>query len=171
MGDILKYIEGRMDESELYGYIVLNVFKSFLILVGLIGISWVVYSFIIPAISGGKSGYFVAYLVVAIVAFWYVFKPKTLSEKTMWSLYAAAYAAVMYLAGECVIIAIILMGLFVALACAFGETTFTVLLTYRDLKQWVASDKKTVESKTNSSRASEILTDMTKSAPDDGKFS
>lgn len=162
MGDTLKYIEGRMDEDELYARIGWNSIKALLIVIGSLILGWVVYSFIIPAISGGKAVFFLSYAIVAVIAFMYVFKPKTWIDRATWSVYALAYATVMYLTGECIIIAIILMGLLVAVACVGGETLFTTIFTYRDLKEWVKRDKKCTEDAENAKKAKEALEDMKK---------
>lgn len=163
MRDTLKYVEGRMNESYLYNSIIGNAFKSLLLVVASLVVGWVVYSFIIPSLAGGKGSYFIAYIIVAIIAFMYVFKPKTWIDRAIWSVFALAYAIVMYLTGECIIIAIILMGLLVAATCVGGETIFTTLLTYRDIKKWVEYDKKRYEDEEKAKAAKKILEEMKES--------
>lgn len=160
MGDTLNYIEGRMDEDELYAKIGWNSIKALLLVIGILILGFVVYSFIIPALSGGKSGFYLIYAIIAVIAFMYVFKPKTWLDKALWTVYALAYATVMYLTGECVVIAIILMGLLLAIACIGGEVTFTTIFTYRDLKEWVKDDKRHAEDAENAKKAKEALDEM-----------
>lgn len=157
MRDTLKYVEGRMNELDLYNSIIGNAFKSLLLVVASLVVGWVVYSFIIPSLTVGKGSYFIVYAIIAIIAFMYVFKPKTWINRSIWSVFALAYAIVMYLTGECIIIAVILMGLLVAATCVGGEIIFTTLLTYRDIKKWVEYDKKRAYDEENSMKAQETL--------------
>jgi hypothetical protein len=155
MDKTLEYIEGTMDEGLLYFSVAVNAFKSAFLLLLILGAGWVVYSFIVPAAMGGHAGVYLAYLVVTIVAFMYVFKPVGYLEKIGWGAYSVLFSAGMYLSGECVVIALIVCGVMLGTAVVFGEVIFTGLFTYRDLKEWVKNDKYRKQSAESLAKAKE----------------
>lgn len=152
MKDVAKYIEGRMDEDYLYSRIMKNAILSLLLLVIACSGAWLVNRFVIPSVTTGNSGWYIAYVVATIAVFIYVFKPKTWLERSSWVLNAVAFSTIMYLTGECIVIAIVILGLLVALVCVFGEIFFTGALTYRDLTRWIKLDKLRIENEENAKK-------------------
>ncbi len=137
MTDTLKYIEGRMDEDEFYTTILVNAGKSLLLILAIFGASWIIYNMILPSTTSGTLGFVALTVLITCFAFYYVFKPKTLMDKVLWMAFAAFYAVIMYLGGQFIVVAILFLGLYVAITAVVGEISFTGIFTYRDLRKWV----------------------------------
>jgi hypothetical protein len=100
------------------------------------------YAAIISLFYGATTTIFTISLIVTTVAFIYIFKPKTALTYLMWFLISVVYSGIMYLFGESIIIVVVALGILVTVAFLFGEVSFTGILTYRDLKEWVANQNK-----------------------------
>jgi hypothetical protein len=139
MEDLFKYIEGRMDESSLYGIIVKNVVKSLFILVGILLFGWFICNILIPSAQSSWLMFIVS-CCVTIFVFQYVFKPSGWYDRSVWVIGACLYSAVMYISGQSIVLSIITFGTILTIFLLFGESIFTGIFTYRDLKEWVRKD-------------------------------
>lgn len=137
MTNVFEFIEGKMDESEFYEKVLVNAGKALLIIIGIILIGWAISAFVAPSISGGSLTLAGISFAITMIAFVYMFKPKTMKDIVKHVIFAVVYSTSMYFAGQSIVIAIIVLGLIIATTAVCGEVTFTAIFTYRDLKKWV----------------------------------
>ena len=148
MKETLEFVEGRMDESEFYGSLFWNLIKGTFAVIGILILGLGTYHVLVPAATGGKAGFFILSWFVTLAAFFYVFRPQEWlgwTGRIMMSIYTAIYAFIMYIGGETVFIAMILLGVVVALVLVFGDAFFTGIFTYNDLKEWVKKEQEKID--------------------------
>lgn len=148
MNETFDYVEGRMDESDFFTTLIWNAFKA-LFAVALILIAGLgAYHILIPAATSGAAGMFVIAWFVTFIGFFYVFKPKAWMGWhgfIAFSIYSGLYSGIMYIGGETIAIAIVLLGAVVASVLLLGDIFFTGSFTYKDLQEWVKTDQENKE--------------------------
>lgn len=146
---ILDEIEDRMPEDYFYNRVAGNAIKSFILISILLAISWFIYNIIFPIISGGVVTTYLILCVITTVAFVYMFRPEDMISAIAWVGFSLIYSSIMYLIGESIVISMILLGVLLTVGIIISEVSFTGILTYKDLKEWVKSDKLLRESSQN----------------------
>lgn len=141
MTSIFDEIENRMPEDDFYTTIFNNVIKSFVLITILVVIGWVIYYILLPVISEGCITNYLISCIITTVAFVYMFKPNTSISAVAWVGFSLLYSSIMYLIGESIIVSMILLGGLLTFAMIISEISFTGFFTYKDLKEWVRSDK------------------------------
>jgi hypothetical protein len=152
MKEFLSKISGNMDESLFYKKLAKNTVYALLLMIGLVGVVWALYNYTTPVVlalfalgvASTQNSYWLSAIVI-FAAFLYIFNVHTFWRGLQWGLFAIVYAAITYLMGEVIIIMIIALGILFTIAFVFGQTTFTGILTYFDLKEWVKLEMIDVE--------------------------
>lgn len=156
MKDILRSVEGQMDESYFYLSLVWAIIRGTGLIVVAIFAGYIVYDLLIPAATGGNAGLYLLSWAITTLAFMYVFNPSKWigwGGRIMLVVYSAGYSFMMHIGGEIVFIAMLMLGIIVATFLVFGDATCSGIFMYNDLKEWVKNKQFQEEQKRKSETA------------------
>lgn len=156
MKEIFDSVEGKMSNSDFYTTLLVSFLKATgLVVLILIG-GAIICRVILPAVNDGAAGLYFITWAATLVAFLYVFPTSEwlgYGGRVAHIVYSGLYAGTMYIGGEIIFIAMILLGMVVALVLVFSDVFFTGAFTYKDLKEWVKRKQKIEEKERNASAA------------------